>query len=90
MDLVVPKTIDSGTASSTPQALVKAGKRQWQKFMHAHRIYRPETAEKRLEIFARADKFASPSAAVTAAKSLLAVTLAKQAPPGVDGHPTEA
>ncbi len=62
----------------TPQALVKAGKRQWQKFLHAHRLYRPETAAKRLEIFARADKFASPSAAVTAAKSLLAVTLAKQ------------
>jgi transposase len=62
----------------TPAVLLKAGKRRWQSFLHAHRLYRPELAEKRLEIFARAGQFASPSAAVTAAKSLLAVTLAKQ------------
>jgi transposase len=62
----------------TPQELVKSGKRKQQKFMHAHRLWRKETAEKRLEIFARADQFASPSASVTSAKSLLAVTLAKQ------------
>jgi len=62
----------------TPQALVKAGKRQWQNFLHSHRLYRQATAEKRMEIFARADKFVSPSSAVTAAKSLLAVTIAKQ------------
>jgi transposase len=62
----------------TPAQLVKAGKRKWQSFLHAHRLYRPETVEKRLEIFARADQFASPSSAVTTAKSLLAVTLARQ------------
>jgi transposase len=62
----------------TPHQLVKAGKRKWQNFFHAHRLYRPDTAEKRIEIFARADQFVSPSAAVTDAKSLLAVTLAKQ------------
>jgi transposase len=61
-----------------PRELVHAGKRKWQKFLHAHRLYCPQTAEKRLEIFARADAFASPSESVTAAKSLLAVTLAKQ------------
>lgn len=66
------------TTFPTPRALVIAGKRRWQSFLHAHRLYRPQTAGKRLEIFARADAFASPSAAVTSAKSLLAVTLCKQ------------
>jgi transposase len=61
----------------TPLELVNAGKRKWQSFLHTHRLYRPETNEKRLEIFARAEKFASPSVSVTAAKSLLAVTIAK-------------
>jgi len=61
----------------TPQLLMKAGKRKWQKFLHAHRLYCPATAEKRLAIFSRADQFASPSAAATEAKSLLAVTIAK-------------
>jgi len=62
----------------TPEALVKAGKRKWEKFLHAHKLYRPQTAQKRLEVFARATAFANPNAAVTKAKSLLAVTLAKQ------------
>jgi transposase len=61
----------------TPQALARAGKRRLQNFLHAHRLYRPGTVEKRMAIFARADQFASPSPAVTTAKSLLAVTLAK-------------
>ncbi len=62
----------------TPAALMAAGKRRWQSFLHAHKLYRPQTAPKRLEIFARAGAFASPNAAVTSAKSLLAVTLARQ------------
>jgi transposase len=62
----------------TPLALAAAGKRRWQSFLHAHRLYRPATADKRLEIFGRAGAFASPSPAVTSAKSLLAVTLARQ------------
>jgi transposase len=62
----------------TPQELAKAGKGKWNRFLHAHKIYRPETAQKRPEIFARADQFASPNAAVTAAKSLLAVSLCEQ------------
>jgi transposase len=60
----------------TPAALVKAGKRAWEKFLHTHKLWRAETAPKRLEIFARADQFCG-SAAVTGARSLLAVTLAK-------------
>jgi transposase len=65
-------------AFPTPAELVKAGKRKWQKFLHAHKIYRPQTADKRLELFATATAFASPNPAVTAAKSLLAVALCEQ------------
>jgi transposase len=60
----------------TPEALVKAGKRRWEKFLHTHKLWRPETAEKRLKIFARADQFKG-SQAIVRAKSQLAVSLAK-------------
>jgi transposase len=62
----------------TPRELVRRGRRKWENFLHTQKIWRAETAEQRLEIFARADRFASPSEAVTQAKSLLAVCLAKQ------------
>jgi transposase len=62
----------------TPQDLVRRGKRKWQNFLHAQRLWRAETAAGRLEIFARAEQFANPSQAVTRAKSVLAVCLAKQ------------
>jgi transposase len=65
-------------AFPTPGALVAAGKRRQEKFLHAHKLYRPQTAGKRLECFARAMAFVNPNPAVTSAKSLLAVTLAKQ------------
>jgi transposase len=62
----------------TPEQLVKAGQRKWEKFLHAHKLYRPQTARQRLASFADALKFASPNPAVTRAKTLLAVSLAKQ------------
>jgi transposase len=46
------------------------------KFLHTRKLWRAETAEKRLAILARAGEFCG-SPAVTAAKSLLAVSLAK-------------
>jgi transposase len=64
-------------AFPTPQALVQADKRRWEKFLHTHRLYRPETYAQRLEIFARADQFCG-SPPVTRAKSRLAVSLAGQ------------
>lgn len=60
----------------TPAALAQAGRRKWENFLHAHRLWRPATAPQRLEIFARAETFRGGEA-VSAAKSLLAVTLAK-------------
>ena len=60
----------------TPQTLVQAGKRKWQNFLHAHKLFHPELNQKRLEIFARADQFCGPAPAI-AAKSALAVAVAK-------------
>ena len=60
----------------TPQALVKAGKRQWEKFLHTHKLYHPDWYQKRLAIFARADAFCGAEA-MTAAKSVLVVALVK-------------
>ena len=62
----------------TPGPLAKAGKASWLRFLHAHRLYRADSIEKRLEIMARAGEFVNPSAAVEQAKSMLAVMLAKQ------------
>jgi len=61
---------------STPQGLVKSGKRRWEKFLHSHKLWRPETAERRLAIFAQADQFKA-SDPIVAAKSQLAVSLCK-------------
>lgn len=63
-------------AFPTPRKLVHAGKRKWEKFLHAHKLYRPGVQERRLEIFKRAADFCGSEATV-AAKSMLAVTLAK-------------
>ncbi len=52
----------------TPQKLAKYGKRRWEKFLHTHKLWRPETAARRLEIFAAAEQFCG-SEPVTAAKS---------------------
>ena len=60
----------------TPEALVGAGKRQWEKFLHVHKLWRPKTVVKRLELFAHAAEW-KRNAAVTRAKSRLAVSLAK-------------
>ena len=65
-------------AFPTPHQLASAGKRKWEKFLHTHKLYRPETAAKRIELFNVAARSASPNPAVTSAKSLLAVTCAKQ------------
>jgi transposase len=61
---------------STPQRLQNAGRRQWEKFLHTHRLARPQTYEKRLEIFARAGEFVSGEA-LTRTKSRLALARAR-------------
>lgn len=77
-DWTIPSAWAFVLAYPTPQILLKRGRRKWENFLHAHKLYRPQTAEKRLQLFARAGEFANPNPAVTSAKSLLAITLARQ------------
>jgi transposase len=60
----------------TPQVLAAAGKRRWEKFLHTHKLWRPETAQKRLTLFAQADQFKA-SAPIIRAKSQLALSLCR-------------
>jgi transposase len=58
----------------TPQTLVQAGKRQWEKFLHTRHLWRSDSAPRRMELFAKAAEFAATEA-TTSAKSLLAQSL---------------
>ena len=49
---------------STPQALVAAGKHKWEKFLHTHKLWRPQTMERRLEIFAAADQMVARASVI--------------------------
>jgi transposase len=64
-------------AFPTAEALVKAGKRKWDKFLHSHKLFRPQTYAKRIAAFEAAGQWHA-SAATTAAKSFLAVTRCQQ------------
>jgi transposase len=60
----------------TPELLIDAGKRKWEKFLHTHRLAHPKTFAKRLEIFSKADQFlVRPE--ISRAKSRQALTLIK-------------
>ena len=63
-------------AFPSPAALAQAGQRRWQNFLHAHKLWRPETAPKRLALW-RAGQQLQASPARLAAKSLLALSLVK-------------
>lgn len=63
-------------AFPTPAQLRAAGSRKWEKFLHTHKLWRPETREKRQALFAQADALCA-SPAVVAAKRLLAVSLVR-------------
>jgi transposase len=75
-DWTEPFTWEFILAFPTPQVLAQAGKRRWEKFLHTHRLWRPQTAPRRLQLFAQADQFKG-SEPVVRAKSQLAVSLAK-------------
>lgn len=62
-------------AFPTPAQLVQAGRPKWMKFLHIHKLYRPQTAERRLTIFTQATAFQG-GPEVVAASQQLAVTLA--------------
>jgi transposase len=60
-------------AFPTPEVLRAAGKPKREKFLHSHKLARPQTFAKRLEIFARASELVS-SEVLTRTKSRLALT----------------
>jgi transposase len=57
-----------------PEILAGAGRRKWENFLHKHKLWRPETSEKRLKLFAQANQFQA-SKPIALAKSQLAVSL---------------
>jgi transposase len=62
----------------TPQALVAAGRRRWEKFLHTQKLYHSrELYDKRLKLFADGMTFCGGQA-ITNAKSLLAKSLVVQ------------
>jgi len=58
----------------TPQILQAAGKRQWEKFLHARRLWRTESGPRRLELFAHATELCG-TVPMANAKSQLALSL---------------
>jgi len=75
-DWTLPAAWDLIVQFPTPTELAQAGKRRWEKFLHVHKLWRPATAQNRLELFAHAADW-KRSEAVTRARSRLAVSLAK-------------
>jgi len=65
-------------AFPTAEALVRGGKRTWEKFLHAQKLARPETYQKRMAIFARATEFVGAPALVRAKSRLLTATCTSQ------------
>jgi len=76
-DWTIPSAWAFVEAFPTPDALVRAGQRKWEKFLHVRKLYRPETYEKRLSLFAQAQAFCGSPSTVQA-KSMLAVAVAAQ------------
>jgi transposase len=60
----------------TPELLLKAGRRKWEKWLHANKLFHSKANQKRLELFDRAGEFRA-SLATTLAKSLLAISRVK-------------
>src|ERR1051326_3680997 len=58
----------------TAQALSKAGRRRWEKFLHLQKLWQPGTASARLEAWQKGQQL-NASAAVANAKALLALSL---------------
>jgi transposase len=61
-------------AFPTPEALRQAGRRKWEKFLHTHKLWRPQSAPARLSAWASTQQL-NASPAMTSAKSLLALSL---------------
>jgi transposase len=75
-DWTMPYTWEFVAAFPTPQQLAKATEHRRRVFLHTHRLWQAQLAERRMEIFRRADQFCGGEA-LTRAKSRLALSLVK-------------
>ena len=75
-DWTAPYTWEFIARFPTPQQLAGATVHRRRVFLHTHKLWRPGSAERRLEIFGRADRFCGGEA-LTRAKSRLALSLVK-------------
>ena len=75
-DWTFPSCWDFLIAFPTSAALAAAGPRKWKRWLLGHNFHFPGPNEKRFAVFARATQFQG-CPAIVAAKSLLAVTIAK-------------
>ena len=78
-DWRLPAAWAFGEVFPTPAALAGAGKRKWEKFLHVHKLARPQTYAKPLEIFARGSELAARGGAHP-----------QQEPAGARPHPEAA
>jgi transposase len=75
-DWTLPSAWAFVEAFPAPEALLKAGRRKWERWLHANKLFYSKSNQRRLELFARAGEFPA-SSATTLVKSLLAVSRAK-------------
>jgi transposase len=75
-DWALPSAWAFVEAFPTPDALLRAGRRKWERWLHANKLFHSKSNQRRLELFARADEFRA-SSATTLAKSLLAISRVK-------------
>jgi transposase len=75
-DWTVPATWKFLERFPTPQALVAAGPRKLENFLHCHKLYRENVHARRMEAFARAGQW-NVRDAIARAKSLLVLSLVK-------------
>jgi len=75
-DWTAPYTWEFVARFPTAEQLVQARAHRQRAFLHRHRLWQPQLAQRRLEIFARADQFCGGEA-LTRAKSRLALSLVK-------------
>jgi transposase len=75
-DWALPSAWSFVEAFPTPEALLRAGRRKWERWLHANKLFHSKSNQRRLELFARANEWHA-SSATTLAKSLLAVSRVK-------------
>jgi transposase len=75
-DWTVPGTWKFLERYPNPQALLKAGPKRWQQFLHVSKLFRASTQEQRIKALSQAGQW-GPAPAVERAKTLLVLSVVK-------------